>query len=174
VDIDRPKTRGDCIDGPRPCPWVGCRYHLYLDVVYIKTKGRARIVYRHPGKEPWELVFSCALDIADMGPHSLDEIGVFIGKGDTKHAKVCKGTSSLSREYVNYIQHRAQEKLVAPCKSSDITPDLLARHHMGPLVEAALYADKTPITSADVQHLRDNDEHRHKYAWGKIDVRREK
>ncbi len=24
----RPKTRGDCIDGPRPCPWVSCRHHM--------------------------------------------------------------------------------------------------------------------------------------------------
>ena len=21
----RPRTRGDCVDGERPCPWVGCR-----------------------------------------------------------------------------------------------------------------------------------------------------
>src|ERR1019366_2346037 len=29
---ERPKTRGDCVDGPRPCPWAGCRQHLYLEV----------------------------------------------------------------------------------------------------------------------------------------------
>lgn len=28
----RPRTRGDCEDGPRPCPWVGCRYNLMLEV----------------------------------------------------------------------------------------------------------------------------------------------
>lgn len=24
----RPRTRGDCANGPRPCPWVGCRHHV--------------------------------------------------------------------------------------------------------------------------------------------------
>jgi hypothetical protein len=23
-----PKTRAECIDGPRPCPHIACRYHL--------------------------------------------------------------------------------------------------------------------------------------------------
>ena len=30
---DRPKNYyADCVDRPRPCPWVGCKYHLLLDV----------------------------------------------------------------------------------------------------------------------------------------------
>lgn len=28
----RPKTRGDCVGGQRPCPWVGCKWHLAIDV----------------------------------------------------------------------------------------------------------------------------------------------
>lgn len=28
----RPRTRGDCKDGPRPCPWVSCRHHLLLEI----------------------------------------------------------------------------------------------------------------------------------------------
>lgn len=28
----RPRSRTECLDGPRPCPWVSCRYHLLLDV----------------------------------------------------------------------------------------------------------------------------------------------
>ena len=30
--IERPKTRADCVDGPRPCPYISCAHHLYLDV----------------------------------------------------------------------------------------------------------------------------------------------
>lgn len=30
--IPRPKTRGDCLDEARPCPWVGCDFHLLLEV----------------------------------------------------------------------------------------------------------------------------------------------
>lgn len=28
----RPRTRGECKDGPRPCPWVSCRHHLLLEI----------------------------------------------------------------------------------------------------------------------------------------------
>jgi len=30
--IPRPGTRGDCGQEARPCPWVGCRHHLLLEV----------------------------------------------------------------------------------------------------------------------------------------------
>jgi hypothetical protein len=28
----RPKHRGECESGPRPCPWMSCRFHTALDV----------------------------------------------------------------------------------------------------------------------------------------------
>ena len=27
---ERPKTRSECVDGPRPCAFVSCKYHLSL------------------------------------------------------------------------------------------------------------------------------------------------
>lgn len=30
-ELKRPKTRAECIDGIRPCPWVGCRANLLVD-----------------------------------------------------------------------------------------------------------------------------------------------
>lgn len=27
----KPKVRGDCKGGFRPCPWVSCRYHIFID-----------------------------------------------------------------------------------------------------------------------------------------------
>lgn len=39
--VDRPKTRADCARGVgiRPCPWVACKHHLYLDVTnYTSVK----------------------------------------------------------------------------------------------------------------------------------------
>ena len=32
TEVPRPQTRSDCQGGPRPCPFVSCRHHLYLDV----------------------------------------------------------------------------------------------------------------------------------------------
>lgn len=73
VEIERPKLRSECENGIRPCPFVSCRFHLYLQLV----GGNLRL--NHKGKEPWELEHSCALDIADEGPHTLEEIATWIG-----------------------------------------------------------------------------------------------
>lgn len=62
---ERPRTRGDCLSGgcnaERPCPFVSCKYHLGIDVT---EKGKVSVPI---GMEPWEVPFTCALDIADMG-----------------------------------------------------------------------------------------------------------
>jgi hypothetical protein len=59
----RPKTRADCDLVDRPCPYVACRYNLYLE---IGLHGSA-VMLTFPGKEPDEVEHSCALDIADRG-----------------------------------------------------------------------------------------------------------
>lgn len=63
--ITRPRTRGDCANVPRPCPFVSCRYHLYFDV---GSNGRLHINF--PEIEPDEMEESCSLDVADRGPLS--------------------------------------------------------------------------------------------------------
>ena len=58
-DPVRPRRRADCAGVPRPCPFVGCRYHLWHR--QITPRG----IIRHQDTPPWELRHSCALDIAD-------------------------------------------------------------------------------------------------------------
>ena len=74
ADSDRPRTRGECVDGARPCPWVGCRQHLYLDVT---RAGNLQLNF--PDLEPDEMGESCALDLADRGENSLEDIGAAMG-----------------------------------------------------------------------------------------------
>jgi hypothetical protein len=65
---NRPQTRADCVDGPRPCPWVSCRYHLYLDVALGEgraVKGALRLNF--PDADVDEIPETCALDVADRG-----------------------------------------------------------------------------------------------------------
>jgi len=69
ITEQRPRTRGECVDGPRPCPWVSCRYHLYLEVT--RAGG---LTLRFPDLQPDELEHSCALDLADSGPKKLIQI----------------------------------------------------------------------------------------------------
>ena len=67
----RPKARAECKDGIRPCPFVSCRFHLYLDVNPVT--GTLKLNF--PGLEVWEMPFTCALDVADMGGRTLEEVG---------------------------------------------------------------------------------------------------
>jgi hypothetical protein len=72
--VKRPKTRGDCVNGIRPCPFVSCKHHLYLDVS-SKTGG---IKVNFPDLQPDELEHSCSLDIADRGGETLEEVGAIM------------------------------------------------------------------------------------------------
>jgi hypothetical protein len=95
ADNPRPRTRGDCAGGERPCPWVGCKHHLYLDVSPIT--GAIRICY--PDLEPWELEHTCSLDVADSGGKTLEVVGSIL---------------NLTRERSRQIETKALFGLIAP------------------------------------------------------------
>ena len=69
--MKRPLNRAECVNGPRPCPWVSCRYHLFVDV----NPRTGSLRYNFPGKELWELKYTCALDVAENGECSLERLG---------------------------------------------------------------------------------------------------
>ncbi|HVZ33208.1 MAG TPA: hypothetical protein VG963_12330 [Polyangiaceae bacterium] len=78
-DGPRPKTRGDCESGPRPCPWFACRHHLYR-VDAIDRCGRrhwmgadAEAYVSPTGPE------SCALDVAERGAADSATVGRALG-----------------------------------------------------------------------------------------------
>jgi hypothetical protein len=68
---ERPRARAECAGGPRPCPFVSCKHHLYLDV----SPRTGAIKLNFPDLEPAQLVESCALDVADRGGSTLDRVG---------------------------------------------------------------------------------------------------
>ena len=72
VDHARPKTRGDCVGAARPCLFVSCRHHLFIEV----NAENGSVKLNFPGLEPWELPESCALDAAESERGlTLDEVG---------------------------------------------------------------------------------------------------
>ena len=99
---ERPKTRADCVDGPRPCPFVSCKFHLYLDV----NPHNGNIKLNFPGREVWELPETCALDVADRGGTTLEEAGALL---------------NLTRERIRQLEHLALASLRA-----DTSPAALA------------------------------------------------
>jgi hypothetical protein len=70
----RPQNRSICEQGVRPCPYVSCRYHLYLDV-----RGDGVLRVNFPDREPDEMLASCALDMSDDGPRTLDQVAALMG-----------------------------------------------------------------------------------------------
>lgn len=76
-DVQRPQTRGECANGPRPCPWVSCRWHLAVEVTDI---GSLRVDKRIGNDVDLEaLPETCALDVADRGETTLEAISELLG-----------------------------------------------------------------------------------------------
>ena len=101
VDYWRPKTRGDCKGMDRPCPFVSCKHHLYIDVHPV----RGSIKLNFPDTEVWEMKETCALDVADRGGITLEEVGDIM---------------NLTRERVRQVETSGLAKL----QSSDVTENL--------------------------------------------------
>lgn len=107
-----PKTRGDCMYVQRPCLHLLCRYNLLLRVRvgYVRSNPNTsdseiktsywlddRVLQIIEGKQV-RIRHSCALDLAEMGGMTLEQIGDIIG---------------VSRERVRQIEMDARRKMEA-------------------------------------------------------------
>src|SRR5438270_2854791 len=106
IEATRPKSRADCATGPRPCPYVSCKFNLYVDV----NPRTGSVKMNFPDKELWELADTCALDVADRGGITLEEVGVIM---------------NLTRERVRQLETRGLTKLrvIADDGPRKIPPD---------------------------------------------------
>ena len=94
IEAARPRSRADCASGPRPCMFISCKHHLYLDV----NPATGSIKLNFPDKEVWELADTCALDVADRGGITLEEVGAIM---------------NLTRERIRQVETRGLLKLRA-------------------------------------------------------------
>lgn len=92
TEEDRPTHRSECRLGERPCPYVSCKYHLYLDV----NPRTGSIKLNFPGLEIWELTETCSLDVADRGGITLEEVGELL---------------NLTRERIRQVEAKGLDKL---------------------------------------------------------------
>jgi hypothetical protein len=108
VDIPRPTSRAECREEMRPCPWVACKHHLYLDI----NPETGSIKINFPDLEPWELKHTCALDVAERGGITLEEVGEIM---------------NLTRERIRQVEVRGLLKLKMGSPSPDeLGAELLA------------------------------------------------
>jgi hypothetical protein len=94
TEYDKPRTRAECAEGPRPCPFVSCKYHLYIDV----SARTGAIKLNFPDLEVWDLGESCSLDVADRGGTTLEDVGAIM---------------NLTRERIRQVEVKALAKLEA-------------------------------------------------------------
>lgn len=94
TDYYKPRTRAECVDGPRPCPYVSCQHHLYLDV----SARTGAIKLNFPDLEVWDMNETCALDVADRGGTTLEDVGAIM---------------NLTRERIRQVEVKALAKLEA-------------------------------------------------------------
>jgi hypothetical protein len=94
IEAARPRSRADCAGAARPCMFISCKHHLYLDV----NPSTGSIKLNFPDKEVWELEETCALDVADRGGITLEEVGSIM---------------NLTRERIRQVETRGLLKLRA-------------------------------------------------------------
>ncbi len=102
-DVDRPVTRAECKDMPRPCPFVSCKHHLYLDV----NPETGSIKLNFPDLEVWEMKETCSLDVADRGGITLEEVGEIL---------------NLTRERIRQVEVRGLLKLKMGEPNGEMNP----------------------------------------------------
>src|SRR6476619_2778530 len=94
TDYWKPKLRAECAEGPRPCPFVSCKHHLFIDV----SPRTGAIKLNFPDLEVWDMNETCALDVADRGGTTLEDVGAIM---------------NLTRERIRQVEVKALAKLEA-------------------------------------------------------------
>jgi hypothetical protein len=87
----RPVRRSDCQCSFRPCPYVSCKFNLYLDITKC---GNLKLNF--PDIEPGEMVESCVLDVSEDCGAALERVARLM---------------NMTRERVRQIQNTALNKL---------------------------------------------------------------
>jgi hypothetical protein len=91
-EVGRPHRREHCEGMPRPCLFVSCSHHLYLDV----DPDTGSIKFNFPLLEVWQLAETCSLDVADRGGITLEAVAALM---------------NLTRERIRQVEVRGLEEI---------------------------------------------------------------
>jgi Sigma-70, region 4 len=151
-DIERPNSRADCLEGARPCPFVSCKHHLYLDV----SARTGAIKVNFPDLDVWEMSETCALDVADRGGTTLEEVGAIM---------------NLTRERIRQVEVKGLAKLAA-LRDMLALRDYVDEGPTGkrrlPVLDAGRGEDKEEDSEADSE--TDDDLDVEEFAAGDLDL----
>ncbi|MBW2730987.1 MAG: DNA-binding protein [Deltaproteobacteria bacterium] len=103
MSYSKPESRAECKCGVRPCPYVSCKHHLYLDV----NPDTGSIKLNFPHLEVWEMEETCSIDVAERGGITLEEVGEIM---------------NLTRERIRQVEVRGLLKLKMTTDEMGIMP----------------------------------------------------
>jgi hypothetical protein len=136
-DVTKPRMRVECASGERPCPFVSCKHHLYLDV----SAKTGAIKLNFPDLEVWEMNETCALDVADRGGTTLEEVGAIM---------------NLTRERIRQVEVKGLAKLQA---LGDMTAlrDYVDEGPVGKRRLPVLKKEEAPVEDKDEDDLEEEE-----------------
>lgn len=141
-DVIKPKTRAECLEGERPCPFVSCKHHLYLDV----SARTGAIKLNFPDLEVWDMTETCALDVADRGGTTLEEVGAIM---------------NLTRERIRQVEVKGLAKLQA-LKDMDALRDYVDEGPVGkrrlPVLAKPVVEEEEEEEAADATEAASGDD----------------
>ena len=91
-DVIRPQTREECRGAASPSPIVSSAHHRYNDM----DPDTGAIKLNFPHLEVWQMAETCALDVADRGGITLEEVGAIL---------------NLTRERIRQVEVKGLGKL---------------------------------------------------------------
>ena len=99
-DHDRPKTRADCEAGIRPCPWVGCRHHLFLNP---DAKGNLHFPFGQDEDALLSMAETCSLDVAARGAQPLESLARMYGQSRQNLDQIVGRALGKLREAASHV-----------------------------------------------------------------------
>lgn len=101
---------------PRPCPFVSCRHHLYLEIVRGKLKVSKACQDMEVDEALMSMPFSCSLDAAEEGGLTLNAIGDIFGISRERIRQI----EAESLRYIRIVDSELTEAAsgMAPVSSS--------------------------------------------------------
>lgn len=95
-EFRRPRTRSECAQIPRPCPFVSCVWNTYLDLL---DDGTVVLNWGRCEPDAMEAWGSCVLDIADDGGISDEAMARVLGLTVKEAGALCDGALRKLRHY---------------------------------------------------------------------------
>lgn len=102
----RPKKRSQCVNGVRPCPWVGCRHHMIWAVNKIDRLSNDQIIEKIS-----QMPETCTLDVADQGGLTFDDMAHVLGLTRSRVAQLVSG-DKRNIGAVNRLRHCSRRHIL--------------------------------------------------------------